>query len=192
MSAKAIAARLSRKVREVDPTRTDADLLPTTARRRRPRRSAAGVHVEGLDDVLVRLSRCCTPVPGDDIVGFVTRGRGVTVHRADCANTASLAAGQADRLIEVEWDDEHQGTFVAAIEVKALDRGRLLRDVAAVMSDHHVNILTSATQTGSDRVSKMRFEFELADPAHLDSLLSSLRRIDAVYDAYRIVPGHGG
>jgi GTP pyrophosphokinase len=81
---------------------------------------------------------------------------------------------------------------VAAIEVKALDRGRLLRDVAAAMSDHHVNILSSATHTGPDRVSKMRFEFELADPGHLDSLLSTLRGIDAVYEAYRVVPGQGG
>ena len=98
---------------------------------------------------MVRLSRCCTPVPGDEILGFVTRGRGVSVHRADCANAVSLAAGQKDRLIEVEWDESHDGTFVAAIEVKALDRGRLLRDVASSMSDHHVNILSSSSHTGS-------------------------------------------
>ena len=108
-------------------------------------------------------------MPGDEILGFVTRGRGVSVHRADCANAVSLAAGQGDRLIDVDWDESHEGTFVATIEVKALDRGRLLRDVAASMSDHHVNILSSTTHTGSDRVSKMRFEFELADPGHLDS-----------------------
>jgi GTP pyrophosphokinase len=150
------------------------------------------VHVEGLDDLMVRLSRCCTPVPGDEILGFVTRGRGVSVHRADCANAVSLAAGQRDRLIDVEWDEAHDGTFVAAIEVKALDRGRLLRDVAASMSDHHVNILSSTTHTGSDRVSKMRFEFELADPGHLDSLLATLKSIDSVYEAYRVVPGQGG
>jgi GTP pyrophosphokinase len=196
VSGKAIAARVARKVRAVDPDDVDADTLPTTIRQ--PRRAAsrkrplAGVHVEGLDDLMVRLSRCCTPVPGDEILGFVTRGRGVSVHRADCANAMSLAAGQGDRLIDVEWDTSHQGTFVASIEVKALDRGRLLRDVAAAMSDHHVNILSSATNTGSDRVSKMRFDFELADPAHLDSLLATLRGIDSVYEAYRIVPGSGG
>jgi GTP pyrophosphokinase len=104
----------------------------------------------------------------------------------------SLAAGQADRLIDVDWDEAHEGTFVATIEVKALDRGRLLRDVASSMADHHVNILSSTTHTGADRVSKMRFEFELADPAHLDSLLSTLRSIDSVYEAYRVVPGQGG
>jgi GTP pyrophosphokinase len=196
VSGKAIAARIARKVREVDPDNAGDEVLPSTARQqRRPgarRRPPAGVHVEGLDDLMVRLSRCCTPVPGDEIVGFVTRGRGVSVHRADCANAASLATGQKDRLIEVDWDEAHQGTFVAAIEVKALDRGRLLRDVAAAMSDHHVNILSSTTHTGPDRVSKMRFEFELADPGHLDSLLGTLRGIDAVYEAYRVVPGQGG
>jgi GTP diphosphokinase / guanosine-3',5'-bis(diphosphate) 3'-diphosphatase len=196
VSGQAIAARVARKVRSVDPGKHDDETLPSTARQpRRPasrKRPPAGVHVEGLDDLMVRLSRCCTPVPGDEILGFVTRGRGVSVHRADCANAVSLADGQGDRLIDVDWDESHQGTFVAAIEIKALDRGRLLRDVAASMSDHHVNILSSTTHTGSDRVSKMRFEFELADPSHLDSLLSTLRSIDAVYEAYRVVPGSGG
>ena len=196
VSGKAIAARVARKVRGVDPANADDETLPSTARhQRRPasqKRPPAGVHVEGLDDLMVRLSRCCTPVPGDEILGFVTRGRGVSVHRADCANAVSLADGQGDRLIDVDWDQSHQGTFVAAIEVKALDRGRLLRDVAAAMSDHHVNILSSTSHTGSDRVSKMRFEFELADPAHLDALLATLRGVDAVYEAYRVVPGQGG
>ena len=115
-------------------TRTTRSCPPPSGSRGDPgaaKRPPAGVHVEGLDDLMVRLSRCCTPVPGDEILGFVTRGRGVSVHRADCANAVSLAAGQKDRLIDVEWDESHDGTFVAAIEVKALDRGRLLRDVAA-------------------------------------------------------------
>jgi guanosine-3',5'-bis(diphosphate) 3'-pyrophosphohydrolase len=138
----------------------------------------------------VRLSRCCTPVPGDEIMGFVTRGRGVSVHRSDCANAVSLASEQGDRLIEVEWDENHgDETFVVSIEVRALDRARLLRDVSAALADHHVNILASATQAGHDRVSRMRFDFELADPGHLDSLLGTIRRIDSVYDAYRLLPG---
>jgi len=195
VSAKAVAARVAKRVREVDPTTEDEVLARTMRQPRRPgskRRPAAGVHVEGLDDVMVRLSRCCTPVPGDEILGFVTRGRGVSVHRADCANAVSLAGGQGDRVIDVEWDEVHDGTFVATVEIKALDRGRLLRDVASALSDHHVNILSSTTHTGADRVSKMRFEFELADPGHLDSLLSTLRGIDSVYEAYRVVPGQGG
>ena len=156
------------------------------------RRQTVGVHVEGLDDVMVRLSRCCTPVPGDEIIGCVTRGRGVSVHRTDCANAVSLMSGQESRLIDVEWDrDTGSDTFVVSIEVKALDRSRLLRDVSASLADHHVNILACATQTGTDRISRMRFDFELADPSHLDSLLSSVKRVDSVYDAYRVLPGKG-
>jgi GTP diphosphokinase / guanosine-3',5'-bis(diphosphate) 3'-diphosphatase len=150
------------------------------------------VHVEGLDDLMVRLSRCCTPVPGDEIIGFVTRGRGVSVHRADCANATSLAQGQPARLIEVEWDRESSGSFVASVEIKALDRSKLLRDVSTVLSDHHVNILSSSSQTGADRIARLRFDFELADPSHLDSLLAQVKRVDSVYDAYRVLPGKGG
>jgi GTP pyrophosphokinase len=194
VSAKSVAARVARKLRGGDPQVEEQ--LPTTVRRpRRPSRrsnGAVGVHVEGLDDVMVRLSKCCTPVPGDDLLGFVTRGRGVSVHRADCANAVSLSSGHRERVIDVEWDTQHSGTFTAAIEVKALDRARLLSDVARTLSDSHVNILSSTTQTGADRVSKMRFEFEFGDPSHLDSMLSAIKRIDGVYDAYRIVPGKGG
>jgi GTP pyrophosphokinase len=193
VSAKAVAARVAKQLRDVgsEPETT----LPTTIRQPRRTRSSqtpAGVHVEGLDDVFVRLSRCCTPVPGDAIIGFVTRGRGVSVHRADCANAVSLAEGEADRLIDVDWDNDPGAIFIASVEVKALDRAKLLRDVTAAFADHHVNILTCTTQTGSDRVSKMRFDMELGDPSHLDSLLSTIRAIDSVYDAYRVVPGKGG
>jgi GTP pyrophosphokinase len=139
---------------------------------------------------MVRLSRCCTPVPGDDIMGFVTRGRGVSVHRTDCANAVSLSSEQGGRLIEVDWDRDHgMDTYVVSIEVRALDRARLLRDVAAVLGDHHVSVLSSKSQTSADRTSRMQFDFELADPSHLDSLLASLRQVDSVYDAYRLLPG---
>jgi GTP pyrophosphokinase len=141
--------------------------------------------------MMVRLSRCCTPVPGDEIVGFVTQGRGVSVHRGDCANAVALSSGSEGRMIDVEWDRERPSTFVASIEVKALDRPRLLADVTRILAEHHVNILTSTSHAGNDRVSKMRFEFELADAAHLESLLASLKRVDGVYDAYRLLPGGG-
>ena len=155
-------------------------------------RSTTGIHVEGLDDVLVRLSRCCTPVPGDDIIGFVTKGRGVSVHRADCANAMTLAYDEPTRLIEVEWSGATPGAvFRAGVEVVALDRSRLLRDVANALSEQHVNIVSCSTHTGADRVAKMRFEFELGDPNHLESVLRTIKGIDAVYDAYRIVPGGG-
>ena len=147
-----------------------------------------GVHIEGMPDVLVRLSRCCTPVPPDEVTGFVTKGRGVTVHRADCANATALAEDSA-RVVDVEWSSDGSSTmFVAAVEVKALDRSRLLRDVANALSDEHVNIVACTTHTGSDRVARMRFEFEFADPSHLQSVLRVIKRIDGVYDANRVLP----
>jgi GTP pyrophosphokinase len=189
VSAKSIAQRLDRELRGGDH---EEQLPSTVAAPRRPSgRQASGVYVEGLDDVMIRLSRCCTPVPGDEIMGFVTRGRGVSVHRADCANAAVLMTEQGSRLIEVEWDRESKGVYVVSVEVKALDRSRLLTDVTRVLSEHHVNILASSSHTGTDRISRMRFEFELADPAHLDSIVGSLKRVDSVYDAYRILPGKG-
>jgi len=192
VSARSIAQKVARTFRTGDDAEQPAaTVLPRSRGPRRPR-NIAGVHVEGLDDVLVRLSRCCTPVPGDDIVGFVTRGRGVSVHRTDCANAESLMSEQAARLVDVEWDgDQSRAVFRAAVEVVALDRSKLPRDVANSLSEQHVNIVACSTHTGSDRVAKMRFEFEMADPSHLESVLRTIKQIDAVYDAYRLVPGKG-
>jgi GTP pyrophosphokinase len=188
VSARSIAQKVARNLRaDSDSEQLPATVLPTSGPRRA--RSTVGVHVEGLDDVLVRLSRCCTPVPGDEIIGFVTRGRGVSVHRTDCANAESLMTEQTARLIDVEWDgDQSKALFRAAVEVVALDRSKLLRDVANSLSEQHVNIVACSTHTGSDRVAKMRFEFEMGDPSHL----RTIKQIDAVYDAYRLVPGKGG
>ena len=165
--------------------------MPTTARQpRRPSgRASHGVHVEGLDDIMVRLSRCCTPVPGDEIMGFVTKGRGVSVHRSDCANATALA-NQTQRVIDVEWDNDETATFLVSVEVEALDRSRLLRDVANVLAEYHVNILSCTSQTSTERVAKFRFDFELADPNHLESILWAIKRVDSVYAAYRVLPGH--
>ncbi len=190
ISARAVAQRVLRDLRGG----VYEEQLPVTARQQPPaprpgRGSAVGVYVEGLDDLMVRLSRCCTPVPGDEIVGFVTRGRGVSVHRADCANAASLASRSRERLIEVEWDHRSSGVFVATIEVVAIDRSRLLTDVTKVVSEHHLNIVSANTQTDPDRISRMRFDVELADPGHLESVLNLIRHLDAVYDVYRILPG---
>ena len=188
VSARSLVQKIARGFRTGD----DAEQPPATVNRQgsaRRQRNTAGVHVEGLDDVLVRLSRCCTPVPGDDIIGFITRGRGVSVHRADCANAESLMSEQAARLVDVEWDGQSKAVFRAGVEVVALDRSKLLRDVANALSEQHVNIVACSTHTGGDRVAKMRFEFEMADASHLDSVLRTIKTIDAVYDAYRLVPG---
>ena len=192
VSARSVAQRLTRDLRGGG----GEEQLPTTVvpgpRTKARRGSPVGVYVEGLDDVMVRLSRCCTPVPGDQIVGFVTRGRGVSVHRTDCANASALAAGGQERLIEVEWDREGTTVFVASIEVLAFDRSRLLADVTRVVSEHHLNIVASSSQTAPDRVSRMHFDVELADPGHLESLISSLKHLDGVFDAFRTLPGRKG
>ncbi len=188
VSPESVASRIAELLRTAAGDREEVVSTPNRSVNRRQGRPA-GVHVEGYDDVLVRMARCCTAVPGDDIIGFVTRGRGVSVHRTDCANATSLAAAQGERIIHVEWDSDSTGNFVALVEVKALDRPRLLQDVTATLSDNHVNIVSSQSTCGQDRVSKMRFEFELADPSHLDTLLNRLRTIDSVYDAYRVIPG---
>jgi GTP diphosphokinase / guanosine-3',5'-bis(diphosphate) 3'-diphosphatase len=189
VSARSLAQKVARHERvDGGDEQLSAPVFRTGARKR-PRQSV-GVHVEGLDDMLVRLSRCCTPVPGDEIIGFVTRGRGVSVHRADCSNAASLMSAQAARLIDVEWDrDNSKALFRAGVEVVAIDRSRLLRDVANSLSEQHVNIVACSSHTGGDKVAKMRFEFEMADPSHLEFVLRTIKQIDSVYDAYRLVPG---
>jgi GTP pyrophosphokinase len=146
-----------------------------------------GVVVPGSSDVWVRLGRCCTPVPGDEIMGFVTRGQGVSVHRTDCPNAKALAR-EPERLIEVTWRAGKPTSFVVSVQVEALDRTRLLSDVATLLSDHHVNIISATSTVGRDRITNLRFTFELADIAHLSGILSAVKKIDGVYDALRVVP----
>ncbi|MDQ3931591.1 MAG: bifunctional (p)ppGpp synthetase/guanosine-3',5'-bis(diphosphate) 3'-pyrophosphohydrolase, partial [Actinomycetota bacterium] len=151
-----------------------------------------GVVVEGSDGLLTKLARCCTPVPGDEILGFVTRGRGVTVHRQDCPNVDDLFASQSDRLVPVTWNAHAAATFLVSIQVEAIDRKHLLRDITAVLGDLHINILSAQVTTRRDRVAVLRFSFELADAAHLRYVLRSVKRVEGVYDAYRLVPQRRG
>ncbi len=144
-----------------------------------------GIVVKGVSDVWVKLARCCTPVPGDSVVGFVTRGHGVSVHRRDCANAAALL-DHPERIVEVEWAPTSSSVFLVNIQVEALDRTRLLADVTRILSDHHVNILSGAVATGSDRVAISRFTFEMASPEHLGDLLRAVRSVQGVYDCYRV------
>ncbi|MFI9581631.1 RelA/SpoT family protein [Streptomyces sp. NPDC052236] len=164
-----------------------AESTPPTHGGRARRRSSAdpGVVVKGVDDVWVKLARCCTPVPGDPIIGFVTRGSGVSVHRADCVNVDSLSQ-QPERMLEVEWAPTQSSVFLVAIQVEALDRSRLLSDVTRILSDQHVNILSAAVQTSRDRVATSRFTFEMGDPKHLGHVLKAVRGVEGVYDVYRV------
>ncbi|WP_041290368.1 RelA/SpoT family protein [Kribbella flavida] len=160
-------------------------LPQTRERRKRTARGDAGVIVKGATDVLSKLARCCTPVPGDEIIGWVTRGAGVSVHRADCANVENLQT-QPERIVEVEWAPTAQSVFLVAIQVEALDRARLLSDITRVLSDYHVNILSAALTTTRDRIAKSRFTFEMGDPTHLGHVLKAVRSVEGVFDVYRV------
>ncbi|SDO75449.1 GTP pyrophosphokinase [Microbacterium sp. ru370.1] len=168
----------------VEETNTGPIDIPV-GRSRAPRGGDSGVLVRGAPDILVKLAKCCTPVPGDEIVGFVTRGSGVSVHRGDCTNVRSLKE-EPDRLIDVEWAPTTKSVFLVQIQVEALDRSGLLSDVTRVLSEHHVNILSATVSTTNDRLALSKFVFEMGDTVHLDRVLNAVRRIDAVYDVYRV------
>ena len=145
----------------------------------------AGVIVKGASDVWVKLAKCCAPVPGDEILGFVTKGGGVSVHRADCTNAADLRS-QPERLLDVEWAPTSSSVFLVNISVKALDRARLLSDITMALADSHVNILSATLTTGKDRVATSKFSFEMGDPKHLDTVLKQVRNVPGVFDAFRV------
>ncbi|MGZ4130726.1 MAG: RelA/SpoT family protein [Actinomycetota bacterium] len=186
VSPQSVIARLTRIV---SGTTEDDVTQPALARPVRVQRPdvTSGVVVPGSADVWVRLARCCTPVPGDDIMGFVTRGQGVSVHRRDCPNAKALL-NEPERLMDVTWRAGRPTSFVVAIQVEALDRTRLLSDVATVLSDHHVNIVSATSSVGRDRITNLRFTFELADITHLSGVLAAVKKVENVYDAYRVVP----
>jgi len=162
--------------------------IPTRPQRNRSSSYDPGVVIRGVDDVWIKLARCCTPVPGDSVFGFVTRSGGVSVHRQDCANAEDLRE-QPERILEVTWKPTSASTFLVAIQVEALDRHKLLADITKVLSEEKVNILSATVTTTRDRVAVSRFSFEMADPKHLGHLLNAVRRIDGVYDAYRVTSG---
>ena len=169
---------------EVDEE-VEQEVLPLKPMERKASSSSTGVSVKGVGDVWIKLARCCMPVPGDNIIGFITRNQGVSVHRTDCQNMIDLKNKQPERVVEVEWTST-KGLFMVKIQVEALDRRNLLSDVTRVLSDHGVNIISGTIATGSDRVATSQFSFEMADPQHLNSLLAAVRKIDGVFDVYRI------
>jgi GTP diphosphokinase / guanosine-3',5'-bis(diphosphate) 3'-diphosphatase len=187
VSAQSVVEKLVRSVGGLDGAQEELAeaTLPTKAPPSRPA-GDSGVEVNGAPDVWVRLSRCCTPVPGDEIIGFVTHGHGVSVHRADCVNLAHLTDTQRERMVDVHWSPNEGSVFLVAIQVEALDRTRLLSDVTRVLSDQHVNILSATVTTSRDRVAFSRFTFEMGDPKHLGHVLRAVRAIDGVYDVYRV------
>ena len=204
LSAKQVSHRMMRVLNkahgdeeEASPVLNQLDLTsgavtPTRAQTRKSRKAnnKTGVVVKGLDDVFVRLSRCCNPLPGDDIIGFITRGRGVSVHRADCPNAEDLKR-DPERMIDVAWEDDVESTYQVEIFIEAIDRMRLLQDIVIFLADSGVNILSSSTTTHKDDIVEMRFLFEVSDMATIDQILKDVTFIDGVFGASRMLPNAG-
>jgi GTP pyrophosphokinase len=190
ISAQSVVTKLVHMVGGLAGAEEDLAETTTPARAARapraPSASDSGVEFEGVTDVWVRLSKCCTPVPGDEIQGFVTHGHGVSVHRVDCVNLAHLTDTQKERMVTVHWAPSDTSVFRVSIQVEALDRTRLLSDVTRVLSDQHVNILSAFVNTSRDRVAISKFSFEMGDPKHLGDVLRAVRGVDGVYDVYRV------
>ena len=185
LGAQTVVTRLLTALGGTEEAIDDDVLTPGKHVAHKAGKTDAGITVIGAGDTWVKLARCCTPVPGDQVLGFVTRGSGVSVHRTDCVNAASLLA-QPERLVDVSWTPGKGSVYLVNIQVEALDRARLLSDVTRALSDQHVNILNASVTTSRDRVAMSRFTFEMADPSHLDTILRAVRGIDGVYDVYRV------
>ncbi len=188
ISTQSVIEKILANVADESDTESTEFVFPSKSRSKTMRHSDSGVLVRGAPDILVKLAKCCTPVPGDTITGFVTRGQGVSVHQTSCHNVKSLLA-EPERLIEVEWAPSSKSIFMVHIQIEALDRAGLLSDVTRVLSENHVNILSATVSTSNERLALSRFVFEMSDTVHLDRLLNSVRRIDAVYDVYRVSEG---
>jgi GTP pyrophosphokinase len=175
---------------ESEPTAAD-DLLQTRRRRARPTTSSSryGIVVEGIDEVMLRLAKCCHPVPGDPIVGYISLGRGITIHREDCPNVAVLRR-DPERFTPVSWDGDAETSFKVEIEVDGWDRHRLLEDMSRTFSEAGINIIEARCTVNHPMV-KNRFVVEVGDTRTLDQAITRLRNIDAVFDAYRVTPGGG-
>lgn len=184
---------ISHLVKDVGENEVEEDIdhaLLTSRKPRNRRHTDAGIAVKGVSDIWVKLAKCCTPVPGDAIVGFITRGSGVSVHRQDCTNALHLKNSHPERIVPVSWTG-NTGTFLVKIQIEALDRGHLLTDISKVLSDMGVNIISANISSSDNRVALFQFTFEMASPSHLTKVLSELRKVEGVFDVYRITDNKG-
>jgi guanosine-3',5'-bis(diphosphate) 3'-pyrophosphohydrolase len=195
ISAKVVVNKIMQRLKQgeaadSEPTAAD-DLLQTRRRRSRPTNSSArfGISVEGIDEVMLRMAKCCRPVPGDPIVGYISLGRGITIHREDCPNVAVLRK-DPDRFTEVAWEGDAETSFRVEIEIHGWDRHRLLEDVSRTFAEAGINILEAHCAVNHPMV-RDQFVVEVGDTRTLDQAINRLRNIDAVFDAYRVTPGAG-
>jgi GTP pyrophosphokinase len=189
VSAKQVVTKLIKRLAAEDATTVEevVETAPLVPPRHKRKQSQTGVRVKGIDDVLVRVARCCNPVPGDRIIGFVTRGRGVSVHRHDCPNARELTR-TPERILDVAWDTESVATYHVEIKVEAVDRPKLLYEISTVLAEAGVNILSASVNRDKQGISNLRFLFELGNMEQLDPILSEIRRINDVFSAERAMP----
>ncbi|HHV22765.1 MAG TPA: bifunctional (p)ppGpp synthetase/guanosine-3',5'-bis(diphosphate) 3'-pyrophosphohydrolase [Propionibacterium sp.] len=188
ISAQAAVQRLIRIAGGTDEAAEEVSEPAIATRSRRPSRGSGngtGVAVHGDTDLWVKLARCCTPVPGDEIMGFITRGQGVSVHRTDCTNAESLRS-TPERLVDVSWAPTAESSFLVAVQIEGLDRTGLLHDITKTVSEHHVSIVSATMTTDKQRVFKTRMTFETPDPKHLEALLQAVRQVPGVFDVFRV------
>jgi guanosine-3',5'-bis(diphosphate) 3'-pyrophosphohydrolase len=194
VSPKLVVSKVMQRLKQgeaADGDASAADLLRVGRQRRRPTKSSGqyGIKVEGVEDVMLRLAKCCRPVPGDQIVGYISLGRGITIHRKDCPNTALLRK-DPERFTNVSWEGDQSTAFVVEIQIDAWDRHRLLEDLSRVFSESGANILEARCLSTPPMV-KNRFVVEVADAHTLKGAITRMRNIDSVFDAYRVTPGGG-
>jgi len=195
ISAKVVVNKVMQRLKQGEaanePSTVAEDLLTTGRVRRRPTTSSSqyGIRVEGVDDVMLRLAKCCRPVPGDPIVGYISLGRGITIHREDCPN-ALLLGKDPERFTSVSWEGDHKTAFKVELQVDAWDRHRLLEDLSRTFSESGINIIEARCLATPPMV-KNRFVVEVPDTTALKGTITRLRNIESVFDAYRITPGAG-
>ncbi|MGH6998155.1 MAG: ACT domain-containing protein, partial [Phenylobacterium sp.] len=193
ISAKVVVNKVMQRLKQgqaAEGEETAAEeLIATRRRRRQPTSSSAsyGIRVEGVEDVLLRLAKCCRPVPGDPIVGYISLGRGITIHRDDCPNTAALRK-DPERFVRVHWEGDQTTAFKVEIQINGYDRHRLLEDLSRTFAEAGINIVEARCLVQSPMVQN-RFVVEVADTQTLKSTIGRLRNIDSVFDAYRVTPG---
>ncbi len=190
ISAKTTANKLIQRLRagEILEPEPVENLSKTGERSRRTRdASEFGIAVEGLENVALRLAKCCRPVPGDDILGYVSLGRGITIHRVDCQNAANLNSSP-ERMVKVTWEGENEATFRVEIQIDAYDRTRLLEDLSRTFAEVGVNIISAECTTNAPMV-KNRFVVEVGDTGQLKQCIARMRHVESVFDAYRVTPG---